>query len=248
MKSFAERHKDRARAESFGAVAEDYERHRPAFPDALLDELAALGAHDVLDVGCGTGKVARGLAARGMTVLGVEIDPRMAEVARERGVTVEVAPFEDWDAAGRRFELVTSGDAWHWIEPARGAAQLARVLRPGGMFVRFWNILLLDDAVLLALEPVYQQHAPAVFRYGRAVAPDADLPPLPGPLTETCAKTYLGERRATAAEWCAFLRTVSEIQRLPDEQRGRLLAAMQAALVEPIRVRHVTTAVFAQRD
>jgi SAM-dependent methyltransferase len=243
---FADRHKDPARAESFGAVAEDYERHRPAFPDALLDELAALGTREVLDVGCGTGKVARALAARGMTVLGVEIDPRMAAVASERGVNVEVAPFEDWDDAGRRFELVTSGDAWHWIDPARGAAQIARVLRPGGTFVRFWNILLLDEAVLQLLEPIYAQHA--VYRYGRPHVGDEQFPPLSGPLTETCAKTYLGERRATAAEWTAFLSTVSEIQRLPGDQRARLLASIQAALVEPIRIRHVTTAVFVQRD
>jgi 2-polyprenyl-3-methyl-5-hydroxy-6-metoxy-1,4-benzoquinol methylase len=72
---FTQRHLDRARAEVFGAIAEEYDLHRPAFPDALIDDLVALGAH-ALDVGSGTGKVARALAGRGLEVLGVEVDPR----------------------------------------------------------------------------------------------------------------------------------------------------------------------------
>jgi hypothetical protein len=42
--SLVELHLDRRRAESFGSVAEEYELHRPAYPEALLDDLAALGA------------------------------------------------------------------------------------------------------------------------------------------------------------------------------------------------------------
>ena len=132
-------HLERDRAESFGSVAEQYDRYRPAFPDALLGDLAAMaGSTEVLDVGSGTGKVARGLAQRGLSVLGVELDPRMAEVARGQGVRVEIARFEEWNDAGRRFDLLTCGDAWHWIEPKRGAEKVAHVLRPGGAFVRFW--------------------------------------------------------------------------------------------------------------
>ena len=70
---------DRTRAESFGAIAELYDRVRPSYPDALLDELLADEPQRVLDVGCGTGIVASLLQARGCDVLGVEIDERMAE-------------------------------------------------------------------------------------------------------------------------------------------------------------------------
>jgi predicted RNA methylase len=52
------------------------------YPDALLDDLATLRPAHVLDVGCGTGKAAVGLARSGLSVLSVELDPRMAEVAR----------------------------------------------------------------------------------------------------------------------------------------------------------------------
>jgi SAM-dependent methyltransferase len=80
----------RDRAESFGQVAQEYDRYRPSYPAALIDVLAALRPHAVLDVGCGTGKAASLLVERGLSVLGVEIDPQMAAVARGHGIEVEV--------------------------------------------------------------------------------------------------------------------------------------------------------------
>jgi hypothetical protein len=66
-------HLDRARAESFGAAPDAYDRFRSTCAEALLDDLAALRPAQVLDVACGTGKTARGLARRGLSVLGVEL-------------------------------------------------------------------------------------------------------------------------------------------------------------------------------
>src|SRR5216684_9221402 len=86
-----ELHLDRARAESFGSTAQQYDRYRPTYPDALFDDLAALEPMQVLDIGCGTGKAAVALARRGLSVLGVEPDERMANVARDYGIAVEVA-------------------------------------------------------------------------------------------------------------------------------------------------------------
>jgi SAM-dependent methyltransferase len=259
--SFSELHLERDRAESFGSVAEQYERLRPAFPDALLDDLAALGgANGTLDVGTGTGKVARGLARRGLPVLGVELDPRMAEVARSHGVHVEIARFEEWDDAGRRFDLVTCGDAWHWIEPKRGAEKVARVLRPGGTLVRFWNVQMLDGPVMEALEAAYRQHAPEAYPYGRAPTaaeieqgwgPGEDPLPLGDAFSLVDAKTYLSERRVTGEGWAEFVRTISDHQRLPPERLALLRAALRETIDrfgETIRVRLVTTTLFSRRS
>ena len=130
-------HRDRERALSFGGEAALYDRVRPSYPEALIEDLMALKPERALDVGCGTGKVARLLVARGCDVLGVEPDPRMADVARSRGIAVEVASFEAWDPAGRRFALLVSGQAWHWVDPAQGAAKAADVLHPGGHLAAF---------------------------------------------------------------------------------------------------------------
>src|SRR5215469_2345211 len=126
-------HRQRQVAESFGADAGRYDRARPSYPAALVDRIvAASPGHDVLDVGCGTGIAARLLAAAGCRVLGVDPDDRMAAVARQAGLEVEVARFEDWNGAGREFDAVIAAQAWHWVDPVAGAANAARVLRPGG--------------------------------------------------------------------------------------------------------------------
>src|SRR3954447_15322634 len=88
----------------------------------------------------GTGIAARQFRAAGCTVLGVEPDARMAEFARRSGVEVDVATFEAWDPAGRHFDAVVAGTAWHWVDPVAGAAKAARVLRPGGRLAPFHHV------------------------------------------------------------------------------------------------------------
>src|SRR5579862_7980451 len=99
-----ESHQYRQVAESFGIDPERYDRARPRYPEALVARiLAASPGPDILDVGCGTGIAARQFRAAGCQVLGVEPDERMADLARERGLDVEVTTFENWDPGGRAF-------------------------------------------------------------------------------------------------------------------------------------------------
>ena len=122
-----EPHQARQVAESFGTDAERYDRTRPRYPDALVERVvAASPGPSVLDVGCGTGIAARQFQAAGCQVLGVEPDARMADFARRTGVEVEVARFEAWESAGRAFDAVIAGQAWHWVDPVAGAAKAAQ--------------------------------------------------------------------------------------------------------------------------
>lgn len=154
-------HRHRQVAESFGSDAERYDRARPRYPDAMVDRIvAASPGPGVLDVGCGTGIAARQFQAAGCEVLGVEPDARMADFARRGGVEVEVATFEDWDAAGRVFDAVVAGTAWHWVDPVAGAAKAARVLRPGGRLAAFWHVFELPPGVAEAFGEVYRRVVP----------------------------------------------------------------------------------------
>jgi SAM-dependent methyltransferase len=103
---------------------------------------------------------------------GTRVDPdaRLAESARHTGVEVEVARFEAWEPAGRTFDAVVSGEAWHWVDPVAGAAKAAEVLRPGGRLAVFWYTgqppAELDDA----FAEVYRRVLPEslVRRLGKA--------------------------------------------------------------------------------
>ena len=166
----------------FGEVAEQYDRHRPAYPDALVDDLVELAGLEadalVLEVGAGTGKATSMFAARGIRVLAVEPSAEMAAVARRvcagyREVRIEQADFERWDPAGREFALMFAAQAWHWVEPAVGFAKAASVLRPGGVL---GGVLELGGLDALAAARGGSRRLPA----GGAGDPGRDRPDSPG--------------------------------------------------------------------
>jgi len=129
----------------FGRAADDYARYRAGFPERFFERLSVqLDLEPImraLDIGTGTGTVARGLAGLGLTVEAVDPSAPMMEQARAldqmEGVavgyqvgTAEALPFPDG-----RFDLVTAGQCWHWFDRPRAAAEAMRVLRPGGVLV-----------------------------------------------------------------------------------------------------------------
>ena len=109
---------NRERANSFGGAAQNYDTYRPRYPDRLIDDVLAPDAHRVLEAGAGTGIASMQMIERGADVLAVEPDTRMAAVAQAKGIPVELATFEDWDPAGRRFDLVVFAASFHWVDPA----------------------------------------------------------------------------------------------------------------------------------
>ena len=253
-----ELHLDRGRAGSFGSVAEQYDRYRSAYPRELIDDLAGLGPVKVLDVGCGTGKAAVALAERGFSVLGVELDERMAQVARTHGIEVQVSPFETWDAAGRTFDLVTCGDAWHWIDPTRGMAKAAEVLNVGGTIARFWTATVLSEDVSAAFDPIYRRYAPEVTHVWRPaqnaqrVHASSDDPfERSSAFSPVEMRTYQWERSFRSDEWVGLAATVSDHQRLGAERLTALLGALRTTIEDlggSVHARQETCVLLAQRD
>ena len=126
----------------FGRAAGDYAKHRAGFPPRFFERLAAQAdlrpGLRALDLGTGTGTVARGLAAMGLAVTGLDPSDDLMAQARALGEaegvavdyltgTAETLPFPD-----ASLDLVTAGQCWHWFDRPRAAAEVARVLKPGG--------------------------------------------------------------------------------------------------------------------
>ena len=124
---------------TFGAHADAYERARPEWPEEAARWLVPEAAELVVELGAGTGKLTRAVAALGVRVVAVEPDPRMLAVLRSRGLegvegSAEAIPLGDGVA-----DAVVAGSSLHWFELELALPEIHRVLRPGGRFAFGWN-------------------------------------------------------------------------------------------------------------
>jgi SAM-dependent methyltransferase len=238
-------HTNRTRAGSFGSDATGYDAHRPDYPaeaiDAVLRRVAGRGPVgrgrlDVLDIGTGTGKLARAIAARGHRVLGLDVDARMTEVARSHGIEVEVGGFEDWDAAGRRFDAIVAGQAWHWLRPDIAAPKAAGLLRPGGVLGALWNLYDPNPSVAADLRGLYARVAPqlsgSVLIGSAASGIEAQAAALreTGAFGDVQVLRIAWESRFTAEAWLDLAATHSDHRAL-DPQTWATLRRETTALV-----------------
>jgi SAM-dependent methyltransferase len=129
------------RSLSFGAQAAAYERGRPSYPPEAIDWLLPAGAHDVLDLGAGTGKLTTRLVERGLNVVAVDPITEMLEVLRASlpDTPALLGTAEEIPLPDDSVDAVLVAQAWHWVEPTRAVPEVARVLRPGGRLGLVWN-------------------------------------------------------------------------------------------------------------
>jgi hypothetical protein len=165
----------------------------------------------------------------------------MAAVARQHGLSVEISPFETWEAAGRRFDLVVSGQAWHWVDPVRGTPRAHEVLQRGGRIGVFWNRGQPTDDLRAALDAAYRRAAPALGR-GYALpsearrAPDEDATRAAvafaanGGFAEVEIRMFEHTVDYTTSQWLDQLPTHSDHRILPAAQLEEVLAAVGEAI------------------
>ena len=125
----------------FNEVAVEYDRNRPTYPDALVDqacELAGIADGDrVLEVGCGTGQLTRSLLARGLRVTALEPGDQLLRIAEENlkdagDVEFVQARLEDIQLPRESFEAVFCASAIHWVDPDLSWRKMAHVLARNG--------------------------------------------------------------------------------------------------------------------
>jgi SAM-dependent methyltransferase len=227
----ADLYRDRARADSFGAAAQLYDAHRPRYPDQLIDDLLMQSPHMVLDVGAGTGIASGQLLARGVNVLAVEPDPRMAGVARNKGIRVEIGTFESWDPAERRFDVVMFGQSFHWVNPDIGLPKAHRLLTSGGRLALMWNRLFPTRPTHSDLAEIYADYIdPAKSLFGNAPNNHVDIERMITSITThgftVEERTYPREAHYSAEQWLDLAFTYSSHLTLAAEKASELRARL----------------------
>lgn len=143
---------------NFGASAKDYAKHRQGFPDSYFERVPLAGR--VLDLGAGTGALARGYAQRGAWTVALDISVAMlceaADVPGRAVAKAEVIPFREGS-----FDAVTAGQCWHWFDGPAAAREARRVLRPGGkLVIAHYNYLPLPGSAAEASEALILERNP----------------------------------------------------------------------------------------
>ena len=203
-------------AAHFGAVAADYARHRPTYPDALFDWLAGVAParEHALDCGTGNGQAAVALAARFARVTATDLSAgQLAHAPALARVTWRVAPAESSGLPDASCDLVTVAQALHWFDLVAFGREVRRVLVPGGV-VAAWSYGLFTcepsiDALVLEL---YHDVVGPYWQPGREHVENGyrDLP-LPGvPLG---APPFAIVRRWTLDALVGYLGTWSAVHR-----------------------------------
>jgi SAM-dependent methyltransferase len=229
----------------FGEDADAYDRTRPVAPDSVFEEAVRLAGlrpgSTVVEVGPGTGQATRPLAERGLRVLALEIDPRLADRARHDlvgfpHVSVRTTSFEGWDPHDETFDAVFACNSFHWVEAEVRFVKAAAVLKPHGHLVvvstpvvvpegasRFWWDVQ-DDWVAVGAERVdpATKHPDLVGDLGSAVRAS-------GLFEEPVVTRRRFDISLTAEEYATNLSTQSGVKELRPEA--------QAELVERVRRR-----------
>ena len=231
-------------AKSFDRVAEAYERGRPGWPPEVLDLLPVPDEATVLDLGAGTGKLTRRLAARYAHVIAVEPLDEMRAILAERVPQAEALPgaAEAIPLHDGAVDAVFIGQAFHWFANDVAVAEIARVLRSGGVLARMWN----EAADPCPLPPEYDRRLTELHE---AMRP----PPVPDdvfegkPFGELHEGAVDHEHVSTRDEVLAFAASVSWIANRED--RDEVLAELASLLPEgDYTFRMQTNFEWAKRD
>ncbi len=160
----------------FGATAGDYGRHRRGFPDSLFERLAAHGVgrpgQQLVDLGTGTGTLARGFARGGCRVTGIDPAGALLEEARrldaEAGVSVEYreGTAERTGLTVGFADVVSAGQCWHWFDRSAAAAECARILcGDGRIAIAHFDWIPVSGSVVEATEKLIEAHNPG-WKFG----------------------------------------------------------------------------------
>lgn len=246
MPDFAER-----RRLSFGSVADQYDRARPRYPKALINDVLryARDPRVFLEVGAGTGIATGQFAPHAEQLVALEPDPAMAAIAIGRGfvtgagipVEIRQTTFEDAALPAGEFGLLISGTAWHWVNPERRYALAAHALASGGALAAFWNRPQWNecpirpglDAAYAAIEDAFQEGDQ--MRPADPVDVEAEAEwreELSGQLefTDLSVRRHRWSRRYTSQQYVDLLGTHSSHNLLPEDAKARLFAGITEAI------------------
>ncbi len=225
-------------SQGFATAGKVYETGRPEYPveaiNCLVNRLRLGPGTHVLDVGAGTGKLARLLLPTGAHVTGIEPVPdmRAAFMRALPGTPILDGTAEALPVPDASVDAVVVGTAFHWFDGVEALREARRVLRPGGALGLAWNVR--DENVpwvadLVAMVATYMHGDPP--RYASSAWRTAfDTPEGSAWFEPLGESTFAFAHVMTRSAAIARVASTSFVGALANETRAELLAKATALL------------------
>lgn len=223
--------RDQLRA-TFNQSAAVYDRIRPGYPDALVDDVIALsGIPDqgrILEIGCGTGKATELFASRGYWMDCLDIGSDLAAVAAYKFVGLDrvrivVSSFEEWEPGEGRYDLIIAATSFHWVDPKLAYVKSAALLKPSGALAVFSNTpARRNEGFFVRVQDVYRACAPSIANNKPEPEIKAQEPAGLELFQEPVTRCYPWSAQYSAEQYIELLSTYSDHIHLPDVERNAL--------------------------
>lgn len=232
-------------SQRFDGVADLYETYRPSYPTELIDDVVQLSEiqpdGEIVEIGSGTGKATRLFAERGFSILCLEPGQNLIDVAKESlksypQVRFERARFEAWEAKQRKFDLLISAQAFHWVPAEVRFVKAASVLKSQGHLALFWNMYPgIDGEMGHDLDEIYHRQAPEIVREDipleKVIQDRAKSLHEDDRFEQVTVRTYPWRIRYETKTYLGLLNTYSDHLRLSEKRRKALFESI-AALID----------------
>lgn len=248
----------------FGAIATDYGRYRPAMPEAFFDRLQAfdigLPGQRIVDLGTGTGAMARTLAQRGAHVSGIDRSGELLSIAQQldiqAGVSVQYrnANAEATGLPANSFDVVTVASAWHWLKQPKATQEVKRLLIAGGSVVICYfdrvalpgNVVAVTEALIGRFHDDYRGSSDGIYPQALADLVQAGFVELESfSFDKNLPYTHVGWRgRIRASSGVGASLTPARVAEF-DQALSAMLATKYAK--EPMSVPHRVFAIIARK-
>jgi SAM-dependent methyltransferase len=227
----------------FNDVSKEYDKFRPGYPRELFVDILEYSNIDknsiILEVGCGTGQATQGFVDIGYkNITCVELGKNLADFTAEKfkeepTIRVHNASFEEWDNKNKEFDVVTSGTAFHFINPQIGYPKAFNLLKPNGTMAFFWTVhVQVYDDLHNKIRELYRKYAPDL---------DDSIKPTPnevikdtfntinsiGLFKDIQTKEYKWEHRYSREEYISLLNTHSKHRQLNENTRKLLFSGIK---------------------
>ena len=225
---------------TFNKVSRLYESARPEYPKSIYSYIKKLSklkkGEKILDVGCGSGQFTK-FFIRNFNATGIDIGENFIKIAKNNNKAKFICTsFEKCKFPKESFDLITSAQAWHWIEPKTSLKKAHKLLKNQGHIAFIWYFTDDSSSVVKKAGKIFDKYQKKYKTYGnrsRLIQYSAETRKKLsscGFFTNIEKNIYVKNEKFSLERYVAFISTYGWVNNLPEEKRNKMIKEIRKVL------------------